>query len=181
MQPSSLTWIVYSHCLPQPELFQAAPSVARGGNVNGNTNPRDDRKLQLLLLHSAFPRADEDAERFALRGNFTTEAVAINKLEVRHGTAASLANSAVFARFRATSSTFLALVHLQADVCFALIDLVFFLLRACFLVRDDQVDTLRTVVCLLLSSSRFVPPCFNMCVRCAIVGLAVTGNQSGGS
>eukprot|EP00903_Cladosiphon_okamuranus_P005355 g5350.t1 len=64
----------------------AAPSIARGGNANGN----EERKLQLLLLHSAFPRTDEDAEQFALRGNFTTEAATINRLELPETRATAL-------------------------------------------------------------------------------------------
>lgn len=56
------------------------PSIARG------TNSHDGRKLQLLLLHSASPLTDEDAEQFALRGNFTTEAATISKLEVWYST-----------------------------------------------------------------------------------------------
>ncbi|CAN0091694.1 unnamed protein product [Scytosiphon promiscuus] len=52
----------------------AAPSIAR-------TTGGEEQKLQLVLLHSAFPHTDEDAERFALQGNFTREGAAIKKLE----------------------------------------------------------------------------------------------------
>lgn len=57
-------------------FLQAIPSISRSSSGNEN------QKLQLVLLHSAFLRTDEDAERFALHGNFTTEAAAINELEV---------------------------------------------------------------------------------------------------
>lgn len=51
--------------------MQAAHSTARATFESGT------EKVQLLLLHSAFPRLDDDAELFALRGNFTAEAAAI--------------------------------------------------------------------------------------------------------
>ncbi|CAM9580439.1 unnamed protein product [Ectocarpus fasciculatus] len=53
----------------------AAPCIARA------TDDRVNRKQQLLVLHSAFPHADNDAEHFALRGNFTSEATTINNVE----------------------------------------------------------------------------------------------------
>ena len=56
---------------PLPVFEQAAPSATRGTFGQGS------QKVQLLLLHSAFPHADKDAELFALRGNFTPEAAAI--------------------------------------------------------------------------------------------------------
>lgn len=68
-------------CPPSlPYFLQTAPSIARGGEGG------DNRKLQLLLLLSAFPKTGEEAEQFALRGNFTTEAANIKKVKVRTAT-----------------------------------------------------------------------------------------------
>ncbi len=62
---------------PLPCFLQTAPSIARGAEGG------DNRKQQLLVLLSAFPSTDEDAEQFALRGNFTDEATNIKKVKVR--------------------------------------------------------------------------------------------------
>lgn len=69
----NVTSLFLGHLRPLRVLAQAAaPSTTRGASGQGS------QKLQLLLLHSAFPHADEDAELFALRGNFTPEAAAID-------------------------------------------------------------------------------------------------------
>ncbi|CAN0327888.1 unnamed protein product, partial [Ectocarpus sp. 12 AP-2014] len=62
----------------------AAPCIARA------TDDRVNRKQQLLVLHSAFPHADNDAEHFVLGGNFTSEATTISNVELPDDKASAL-------------------------------------------------------------------------------------------
>ncbi|CBJ27269.1 expressed unknown protein [Ectocarpus siliculosus] len=64
----------------------AAPCIARA------TDDRVNRMHQLLVLHSAFPHADNDAQQFVLGGNFTSEATTINNVELPDDKASALDN-----------------------------------------------------------------------------------------
>ncbi|CAM9648793.1 unnamed protein product, partial [Laminaria digitata] len=64
------------------EVLQEFAEAGEGDRTAAHSTARATfgqgaQKVQLLLLHRAFPHADEEAELFALRGNFTPEAVAI--------------------------------------------------------------------------------------------------------